>query len=82
MRTQHRCWEVEKCWLVVGGYSGIVYLNSVELYDPSTGNWSSTGVMSIRREYYRASVLGSGKVLVSGGRNGGGYLNGVELYEP
>ena len=46
-----------------------------------TGNWSSTGVMSIARYWHTASVLGSGKVLVSGGYNGG-YLNSAELYDP
>ena len=80
MGTQHRYWEVEKCWLPVVIMGG--YLNSAELYDPSTGNWSSTGVMSIARRYHTASVLGSGKVLVTGGYNGGGAVNSAELYDP
>ena len=79
MRTPHRSWEVEKV-LVSGGYNG-GYLNSAELYDPLTGNWLSTGVMSIARYVHTASVLGSGKVLVSGGYNGG-TVNSAELYDP
>ena len=66
----------------IGKWKSVGYLNSAELYDPLTGNWSSTGVMSIARKRHTASVLGSGKVLVSGGENSSGAVNSAELYDP
>ena len=54
----------------------MVYLNSAELYDPSTGVWTITGNMNNARYYHTASVLTNGKVLVAGG----GSLNSAELY--
>jgi hypothetical protein len=52
------------------------------LDDPSTGVWTSTGGMITGRQYHTASVLTTGKVLVSGGQGNGGALNSAELYDP
>ncbi|CAF1069586.1 unnamed protein product [Adineta steineri] len=69
--------------LVTGGYSG-GYLNSAELYNPSTGTWTVTGSMNTARSQHTASVLTNGKVLVSGGYYsfGSDCLNSSELYDP
>jgi N-acetylneuraminic acid mutarotase len=42
-------------------------LTSAELYNPKTGTWSTTGSMHFEREYFTATLLQSGDVLVAGG---------------
>jgi hypothetical protein len=59
--------------LVAGGYLTlsndrfIHLLNSVELYDPTTGTWSETGKLNTHRYRHTATLLENGKVLVAGG---------------
>ncbi|CAF0735673.1 unnamed protein product [Adineta steineri] len=35
-------------------------LNSAELYNPSTGTWTTTGSMSVGRYYHAATTLANG----------------------
>lgn len=53
-------------------------LNSAELYDPTTGTWSVTGSLNLQRSSHTATLLPSGKVLVTAGF----YDNSAELYDP
>ena len=61
-------------------------LTSAELYDPATGNWSLTGSLNVARLVHTATLLSSGKVLVTGGwpdpRTHSGLLSSAELYDP
>jgi hypothetical protein len=57
-------------------------LGLAELYDPATGTWTSTGVMSTARGFHSAALLADGKVLVSGGGKDGAQSNTAELYDP
>jgi hypothetical protein len=66
--------------LVTGGYINGSYLNSAELYDPSTGYWTITGHMNTARYQHTASVLTNGKVLVAGGIDNANELKSAELY--
>ncbi|CAF4038685.1 unnamed protein product [Rotaria sp. Silwood1] len=76
-----RARRVDILALFGAGVAGGSYLNSAELYDPSTGTWTNTGSMSTAREYHTASVLTNGKVLVAGGLSSS-YWNSAESYDP
>ena len=62
---------------------GAVYKSSCELYDPSAGTWSLTGSLAATRYNHAATLLPSGKVLVTGS-----YVSyfvssaSCELYDP
>jgi len=58
--------------LITGGYTATtmnIYLNTAELYDPSTGLWTNTGSMNDIRCLHTATVLANRQVLVAGGGN-------------
>jgi len=75
--------------LIVGGEnspaltSSITYLNTAEIYDPSTGKFTATtGPMASPRTGHTAALLPGGKVLIAGGYDGSNYLNTAEIYDP
>jgi N-acetylneuraminic acid mutarotase len=77
--------------LVAGGLSnggspiGTSCTSTAEIYNPSTGQWTATGSMTITRGNHTATLLPNGKVLVAGGLCSGGFTypeNSAELYDP
>ncbi len=56
-------------------------LTSAELYDPSSGSFTSTGSMSEARSGHTATLLPSGKVLIVGGDASGGSAT-ADVYDP
>lgn len=63
--------------LVIGGQAA-----SAELYDPATGRFSFTGLMSAEHDNGTATRLEDGRVLVAGGDNLSGLLATAEIYDP
>ena len=64
--------------LVTGGFNG-GQLSSAEIYDPVAETWSATaGPMTVARYHHLASLLPSGKVLVTGGFSSAT----AELFDP
>ena len=61
-----------------------VSLKSVELYDPESGTWTTTGELSVSRQNHTATLLADGRVLVVGGEDfvQGQILSSAELYDP
>jgi hypothetical protein len=65
--------------LITGGFAGGPSLQTAELYNPATGQFTATGNMVSVRAQHTATLLPSGKVLIAGGVGGSGS---AELYDP
>lgn len=71
--------------LVVGGRSDTgsnQFTASAVIYDPVADSWTATGSLRTARHKHTASLLPSGKVLVTGGENSSGILGSSEIYDP
>ena len=64
---------------VVGGYNGSTALNSVEIYDPLTNQWTFAEPMHVKRSS-AAITHSDGVVFVVGGYTGSSFLNSVECF--
>jgi len=71
--------------LLLGGYTGYAgtrdTLNSVELYDVKLKKFRSVGNMHFKRGGHQATMLNSGKVLITGGESEL-TLASAEIYDP
>ena len=78
--------------LVAGGYAcdasgNCQSLSSVEIYDPSSGSFSSAGTMTAPRSGHTLTLLNNGQVLIAGGQTCTSAttctaLNTAEIYDP
>ena len=74
---------------IAGGHRdrrpNIVLYASTETYDATTGTFSRTGDMLVRRHKHDAVLLRDGRVLITGGadeRDGNGVYDTTELFDP
>jgi hypothetical protein len=71
--------------LVAGGVTststGLAALASAEIYDPATGQWSTTGSLATARTKHSATRLLDGRVLAVGGDAGQNGFTSAELYD-
>lgn len=70
--------------LVTGGENLTTWLGQTEIFDPTTGIWSSTGALATARSRLSAVKLNNGKVLATGGATSGSTSAKVnaDLYDP
>jgi len=73
--------------LVAGGSTsakGSAPTAEAELYNPTSGKWTTTGSMTYNRERHGAALLTNGQVLVAGGNSNPVYPGSLtaELYNP
>jgi N-acetylneuraminic acid mutarotase len=71
--------------LVVGGCNASscnTVTPTAELYDPTSGTWTTTGSLSIARDFQTATALSDGRVLVVGGYSTAGKVARAEVYNP
>jgi hypothetical protein len=87
-RAAHTATLLANGKVLVAGGEGIqdnvvADLNTAELYDPSTGTFTSTGDLNAGREQSAATLLKDGTVLVMGGYEIPlGVLSEAEIYNP
>jgi hypothetical protein len=67
----------DACFFFSYYYYGNCLLDSAEIYDAGAGTFSTTGKMSVTRDFHTATLLSNGKVLVTGGHDAS-----AELYGP
>jgi hypothetical protein len=68
--------------LAAGGHGSIGLLTSTELYNPATGQWTTTGDLTAVRTSHTATLLSDSTVLAAGGYGSAGSLTSAELYNP
>jgi hypothetical protein len=65
--------------IVTGG----VGLNTIEVFNPRTGGWSSVGpTMSSARAGHVGVIMGDGNIVVAGGSNGANVVGSADLFSP
>lgn len=68
--------------LVAGGFNGD-YLDTAEIYDPKTGEFTAIGKLTMPRSEHIAVLLENGKILLAGGvGTNWTFLKSAEIFDP
>ena len=67
--------------VLLGGFDGSQYLNTVETFDPVTRRWHRVASMLQVRRYHALAVLDN-QLFAVGGYDGTSVLDSVEAYDP
>ncbi len=61
-----------------------IFQSTSEVFDPASGSWKLSGIMSSGRDEFSGLLLDDGRVVISGGfvSPGAVLLNSVEIYTP
>ena len=81
IRYSHTAALVNGKVLIAGGANSTSAVPTAEVYDPAAGTFRATGSLATARQYFTATVLGSGNVLEAGGLNGSTRLRSAEQYQ-
>lgn len=57
-------------------------MDSAEVYDPASGQFTPAGKMQVARLWHTATLLPNGKVLIAGGYKPDQVFSSAELYDP
>jgi len=68
--------------LIAGGQNGALISSTIEIYDPSTGEFTVAGMMSSPRTEHAMAVLHDGRVLIVGGYNGTAPVASTDIFDP
>jgi hypothetical protein len=68
--------------LVAGGQNGSTPSATVEIFDPTTGQFSFAGSLSSRRMGLASASLADGRVLITGGSNGNVPVATSDVFDP
>ncbi len=68
--------------LIAGGNNLSNARQTVEIFDPATGQFSFAGMLSTPRMSLASAVLADGRVLIIGGSNGNVPLASTDIYDP
>jgi hypothetical protein len=70
VRAGHTATLLASGKVLIAGGGGFAALASTELYDPTTGGFTTVGNILTDREQHTATLLVTGEVLIAGGWNG------------